>query len=200
MRFDDGRHTAAGMTQDEALEKRAGWRGYRKAGVTPAIADTAKVTVGAAADRTYLAAERRDLDARSLEHWRRKLQPWRTAAMHALPVEYLRVREVEDWYHARHAEAPKTAADQLAGLKATLRTAQRDRAAIDQAILDLRPKKPHTRRRLALSPDELWLLATASPRYGRMFLLAGTTGLRPRELYELDQSEVDLAARTITLE
>jgi integrase len=208
MRFHDRRHVATGLTAAAALALHGRWCALRAAGETPDHDRIVTLTIGAGAsallDRKRTQPSRqtkRMLTTRGVEHWARQLRPWQDGPLSALPIEMLRRAAVEDWYYARAAAAPVIAGAELEGLKAVLRLARDRGVVIDERILTLEQVAHQHRELEPFTAAELELLASCAVGYGqRMILLAGTTGMRWGEFTGLVESEVDLEARTITLE
>jgi integrase len=206
MQFGSQRHTRAGLTLEQAEDLRTEWRKLRRQGLPPNLAP-AELTLGTAAaalmhrKRTQPSRHSKAmLTPRGLEHWARALRPWSSGALADLPCSMLTRAMVEDWYYARAAR-PVAAANELEALKAILRLARDRRTTIDDTVLSLEPVGHQHRELEPFTIGELEQIAFSAVGYAcRAILVAGTTGMRWGEFTGLLDSEVDLAAATITLE
>jgi len=175
-------------------------RQWRAAGLTP---DTAPrtLTLGVAAGELLdTKIVEGDLTAGGLAWWRRILRPWMEGEFAAVPVHLLNPSRVAAAHRARAAKHPKSAKDELGGLKATLRYARSEGCAIPDRLLDVKPPKLRPRTRKVLTPAELDAFALAAPaRYVRLLLLQGRVGCRISELLTLERWQVDPDGATITI-
>ena len=205
MRFGAHRHTETGLPTPDAANARAiTLRAMRDAGLTPTQAPK-ELSLQEATEalltrkRTTVSRKtKRPLRASGIAWWERATRPWREGEFARLPLSLLRSDQIEDALLARAASAAKTARDEQDALKATLRYAAQRGGRFDQALLTMERIQVTSRQRVALSVDELDLLAVKAPEYARrMLLFKGTTGMRIGELFTLVDSRVDLAGRTV---
>lgn len=120
------------------------------------------------------------------EEQARYLEPLRN-----LNVSSVKAAEVEDLVAAIHAKA--SAGKALALLKSSLRSARRRGHAIDEAILELKPPRYESREVRFLTLKQLYELSSWMPeRYKRIVTVAGLTGLRQGELFDLLETDLDL--------
>ncbi len=192
-------------TADAANARVLEMRKMRGAGLTPAATVVSDPLLREAAEAllvrkrsTVSRKTKQRLRPRGIEWWERATRPWREGEFAELPLSVLRRAHVEDVILTRAMEVPKTARDELHGLKATLRYAGGRGASFDQALLGIEPLPVTIRRRKAVSVDQLELLAELAPEYAqRMLLLMGTAGNRIGELFTLTDDRVDLKERTL---
>lgn len=191
-------------TADDANARALELERRRKAGLAPtdAVGDPLLKDAAAALltykQTTVSRKTKRRLRKRGVEWWQRILRPWMEGEHADLPLSLLNRHRIDTDVRARAVEYAKTAADELYGLKATLRHAGRTGARFDLGLLELEPIAVERRKRLALTVPELDLLATCAPAYGhRMLLFKGTVGCRIDELFTLTDDRVDLAEAAI---
>jgi integrase len=116
----------------------------------------------------------------------RYLEPLRS-----LPVTSIRAAEVEDLVSSIRVKA--SAGKALALLKSSLRAARRRGHAIDEAILELKPPRYESREAKFLTLKQLYELSSWMPEWcKRIVPVAGLTGLRQGELFDLRESDLDL--------
>lgn len=114
------------------------------------------------------------------------LRPLRTR-----PIPSLRAAEVEDLVLALGARRRATRA--LALLKAVLRSARSRGQSIDEAILELKPPRYESREAKFLTLKQLYELSSWMPEWTkRIVTVAGLTGLRQGELFDLLDTDLDL--------
>lgn len=200
------RITEAGFRTADAANARAlELRAMRAAGVAPATRSKEQLVLREAAEsllvrkRTAISRKtKRRLRDSGIEWWDRATRPWREGRYALVPLSLLRRDLIEDDMLDRAAKHPKTARDELNGLKAILRYAGARGASFDPALLTIEPIPAVKRRRRALSVEQLELLASVAPEYAqRMLLFLGTTGLRIGESFSLTDDRVDLAEAVI---
>lgn len=205
LRFGAQRHIETGIaTPNEANARVITLRAMRDAGLTPAAAPLEQ-TLREAAEalvvrkRTTVSRKtKRRLRKSGIEWWERATRPWREGEFADLPLSLLRRDRVEDAILARAMMVPKTARDELDGLKATLRYAGGRGVGFDPALLTIERPATEPRRRVALTVAQLDLLAACAPAYAtRMLLFKGTVGSRIGELITLTDDRVDLGEQTI---
>ncbi len=113
-----------------------------------------------------------------------------------VPVAKLRRVEIEDHIIERAAEHRRSAKNELVFLKAVLRRAAGRGQRIDERILAIDPIRHTAREGVALSPEQLKVLASVMPeRIRRLVLLGGTIGARASELYTLSEGQLELEAK-----
>jgi integrase len=123
------------------------------------------------------------------------LGPFRRTALDAL-----RPAEVEDHISALSARAPRQAELALS-LKQVLSDAKVRGLTVNEALFRIRAPHHEPREMRFLSWAEVDLLATNTVEpYGDMVRLAALTGLRQGELFALRDRNLDLGARTLTVE
>ena len=107
------------------------------------------------------------------------------------PIPSLRAAEVEDLVLTLGAR--RRASRALALLKSVLRAARARGQTIDEAILELKPPRYESREARFLTLKELYDLSSFMPEWTRrIVLVAGLTGLRQGELFDLLDTDMDL--------
>ncbi len=124
------------------------------------------------------------------------LSPFRYTTLDAL-----RPADVEDHISALSARAPRQAELALRLLKQALSDAKVRGLTVNEALFRIRAPHHEPREMRFLSWSEVDLLATNTVEpYGNLVRLAALTGLRQGELFALRDRNLDLAARTLTVE
>ncbi|MGH3428888.1 MAG: tyrosine-type recombinase/integrase, partial [Mycobacteriales bacterium] len=124
------------------------------------------------------------------------LGPFRRTALDAL-----RPADVEDHISALSARAPRQAELALRVLKQVLSDAKVRGLTVNEALFRIRAPHHEPREMRFLSWGEVDLLATNTVEpYGNLVRLAALTGLRQGELFALRDRNIDLGARTLTVE
>ncbi|HKE79042.1 MAG TPA: hypothetical protein VKB54_07025 [Solirubrobacteraceae bacterium] len=203
--FNGRPYIQTGLTSpDQANELRIQWGRLRDAGLTPAHAPREETLAEAceallARKRTTVSRKtKRRLRRRGIEWWERATRPWREGDFASTPLSLLDRNRLEDRILARALETPKTARDELDGLKAALRLAGSRNVRFDPAILTIERPVVTPRQRRAADAHQLELLADLAPPYAqRMLRIKGTVGNRFEELATLTDDRVDLEQATI---
>jgi integrase len=139
----------------------------------------------------------RQLRDSGYEWWVRIVKPWRADPFGSTPLSLLRRSAVEDAVLARAVKHPKSAGDELYGLKAVLKYSGQRGARFDAAILAIEPLARTKRERRALTAEQLAYLAAHAPEYARReILFLGTVGNRIGEVHTLTEDRIDLKERT----
>ena len=124
------------------------------------------------------------------------LRPFRRTTLDAL-----RPADVEDHISALSAHAPRQAELALRVLKQVLSDAKVRGLTVNEALFRIRAPHHEPREMRFLSWSEVDLLATNTIEpYGNLVRLAALTGLRQGELFALRDRNVELGARTLTVE
>jgi integrase len=111
-------------------------------------------------------------------------------------ISQLRRVEIEDHITTRAASHRRSAKNELVFLKAVLRRASSRGQRVDERILTIEPIRHVAREGIALTPDQLNVLASVMPeRLRRLVLLGGTIGARASELYTLSEDQLELDAK-----
>lgn len=112
------------------------------------------------------------------------------------PISKLRRVELEDHITRRAAKHRRSAKNELIFLKAVLRRAAARGQRVDQRILGIDPIRHVAREGIALTPEQLNVLASVFPEHlQRLPLLGGTIGARASELYTLTDVQLELDAK-----
>lgn len=107
------------------------------------------------------------------------------------PIPSLRAADVEDVVLTLGAR--RRSARALALLKSVLRSARSRGQTIDEAILELKPPRYESREAKFLTLKQLYELSSWMPEWTkRIVTVAGLTGLRQGELFDLLDSDLDL--------
>ena len=124
------------------------------------------------------------------------LKPFRRTTLDAL-----RPADVEDHISDLSTRAPRQAELALRVLKQVLSDARVRGFTVNEALFRIRAPHHEPREMRFLSWHEVDLLATNTVEpYGHLVRLAALTGLRQGELFALRDRNVDLGARTLTVE
>jgi integrase len=126
----------------------------------------------------------------------RHLEVFRTT-----PLDEIRPAAVEDHIAALAKRAPRQAELTLRLLKQVLANAKERGHLVDESVFRVKAPRHESREIRFLDWDEVEELAanTVAP-YGNMVKLAALTGLRQGELFALRDRNVDLDAKTVTVE
>src|SRR6266511_828343 len=118
-----------------------------------------------------------------------------------MPLDEIRPAAVEDHIAALAKRAPRQAELTLRLLKQVLANAKERGHLVDEAVFRVKPPRREPREMRFLGWDEVEELAanTVAP-YGNMVMLAALTGLRQGELFALRDRNLDLEAKTVTVE
>lgn len=123
------------------------------------------------------------------------LSPFRAALMSTL-----RRAQVEDEIARIARRAPRQAQRALALTKRVVRSAKARGQAVDEQIMDIPAPRHSSREGRALGYEEQWEIAGRMPDYIRRIVpVAGLTGLRQGELFDLLDSDLDLEAGTLSV-
>ncbi len=122
-------------------------------------------------------------------------------AFRSVPLDEIRPAAVEDHITALAKRAPRQAELALRLLKQVLANAKERGHLVDEAVFRVRAPRREPREMRFIGWDEVEELAanTVAP-YGNMIMLAALTGLRQGELFALRDRNVDLEAKTATVE
>lgn len=201
-----GVHTETFPTAREANARIGILRDLRDAGRLPDDAPR-QMTLGQAAaemlDLRLTAPSRygEPLQPGGIEWWQRITRPWITGEFSNVPVHLLNAATIIKWLRERYAAHPKTARDELTGLRNALEYAREERCTVPDRLLAFRLQKPPKRpRRRILTADETLPFALGAPAaYGRLVLLQGRVGNRIGELLQARVCDVDLERATFTV-
>jgi integrase len=112
------------------------------------------------------------------------------------PISRLRRVDIEDHIRTRAEARRRSAKNELVFLKAVLKRASGRGQRVDERILAIEPIRHVAREGVALTPDQLNVLASVMPeRLRRLVLLGGTIGARASELYTLAEDQLELDAK-----
>jgi integrase len=119
----------------------------------------------------------------------------------AMPLDEIRSAAVEDHIAVLAKRAPRQAELTLRVLKQVLANAKERGHLVDEAVFRVKAPRRDQREMRFLEWHEVEELAanTAAP-YGNMVMLAALTGLRQGELFALRDRNIDLDAKTVTVE
>ncbi len=119
----------------------------------------------------------------------------------AVPLDEIRPAAVEDHVATLAKRAPRQAELTLRLLKQVLANAKERGHLVDESVFRVKAPRRESREMRFLEWDEVEELAanTVAP-YGNMGLLAALTGLRQGELFALRDRNLDLEAKTVTVE
>lgn len=131
-------------------------------------------------------------------YWRLATKPWRTGPLKDQPLRSLTRTELQTEVDKRTAKHRVSARNEAQALLAVLRHAQGNDTLFAASLLMIDVPKKTRKSRRDLTPEEFdFLVAFVDGRQRRMLELASTLGCRINELFLLERSWVDLAARTI---
>jgi integrase len=103
--------------------------------------------------------------------------------------------EIEDHIIVRAGQRRRSAKNELVFLKAVLKRASSRGQRVDERILAIDPIRHVAREGIALTPEQLNVLASVMPEtLRRLVLLGGTIGARASELYTLAEGQLELDA------
>jgi len=194
------RHEEYLATADAANARILALREMRKAGLHPETAPRSLTLGEAAREVLEIRTVSGDLQAGGLEWWARILRPWLAGPFADVPVHLLNPAKVASAHRERSAKHPKSAKDELIGLKATLRHARSEGARIPERLLDLQPPKLRTRKRKALAAADRDTFAMGAPAaYVRLVMLQARIGNRIGELLQLRRCDVNLDDAQLTV-
>lgn len=115
-------------------------------------------------------------------------------------IPELRRAEVEDLLSAIAAVAPRRAQMATALVKAVLRSAQERGQRVDERLFGLQRPRYDEREPRFLTVPQMLTLATWMPEYVRRIVpVAGLTGMRQGELLALEDRDVDLEAKALSV-
>ncbi len=132
-------------------------------------------------------------------HWKLVTRPWRTGPLKDQPLRSLTRSELQAVVDRRTEKHRVSARNEAQALIAILRHAQGNDTLFAASLLMIEVPKKTRKTRSDLTPDDFdFLITFVDGRQRRMLELASTLGCRINELFLLERSWVDLAARTIT--
>lgn len=120
-------------------------------------------------------------------------------SLRTVPVASVTYALLDDEIGAIAVHAPRRAQMALDLVKQVLKDAEARGHRIDRRALTVAKPKYESREKRFLSVEQLYELASFSGELHNIILVAGFTGLRQGELFDLRDSDLDLDAGTLTV-